>query len=198
MNDNVLIFEGYDGSGKSTLIAELLVALHGKTVRVIGRKTEEQLIAISRIIEDPDHSLSNEAEMLLRVALELERLIIVSECRSRFDYVIMDRGPISVKAWARYYDLKFAEYKSLFETIERRLVGATVFLCHCDFEQCWSRIGGKEAPSKKELLGKETNRVWFERYAQVCNESHGKGYKIVDVATECDISHSLSTIVNAI
>jgi len=198
LNNNLYIFEGYDGSGKSTLISKVTAVLHNKTVRVIGRKNEPRLAAISQLIEDPQHPTSEDAEMRLRIALETERLHLISRLRSKFDFVFLDRGPISLRAWVSYYNLDLPKYSLLLEGIEKALQGATMFLCRSDFETCWNRIERKENKSKKELMGKQTNWQWYNKYVSACETFQNEGYRIVQVDTNCSIRQSVDCVISNI
>ena len=197
MNERLLIFEGYDGSGKGTLINELARVCRGK-IRIIGRKDETGLKGMAQLIESSAVPLSRDAEMLLRLAIEFERLLLVAECSPNFDALILDRGLLSVKSWVDYYNLDPETYAGLFEVIEHSLEGATLFLCCCDFETCWSRIKDRNHKSRKELLGKRINQMWYQKYTQNCDAFCNARYKTVRVDTTCGIQQSLDTVVSNI
>jgi thymidylate kinase len=198
MNENVVIIEGYDGSGKSTLIDVIRDTYRNKRVRVIGRKNEPELLSLSHLIEHDPQPLSNSVELLLRIALEIERLKIVTDASSKHDLVIMDRGLISLEAWVGYYDLEPSAYSSLFSIIERALEGATLFVCRCPFDECWRRISDKGNKSKKELLGKAINKEWYAKYGTACDAFVNPHYKLIQVDTECPIQQSAQSIRSTI
>ena len=199
MNSKVIIFEGYDGAGKGTLIRKLIDSLSGKSVRVIGRKNEPRLKPISEIIECANPPFEKQTEVLLRIALEAERLKLVEEYSVCHDFVFLDRGFISAKAWVDYYDLNHSNFVALFQSLERKLEGATLIFCQCDFERCWRRIKRKNEKSKKELLGKKINADWFFKYRAQFREFRKSRYKIVEIDTtgplRLSVSHALQTIL---
>src|SRR5260221_1515290 len=162
MNKNVFIFEGYDGAGKSTLIKGFIESLGNKTCRIVGRKSEPTLKGISSAIEDSVNALENRVEVFLRAALEIERLNLVKHSQKKFDFVVLDRGVISARSWVDYYNLNHSDYSKMFKIVERALEGATIIFCRCSFEKCWRRIKDKNEKSKKELLGKTTNSLWYQ------------------------------------
>lgn len=196
MNSNLIIFEGYDGAGKSTLIEQLVMRLESKAVRIVGRKSEPRLKLISRAIERPPQPLVPDAEVLLRVALEYERMQLVSECRAQFEWILLDRGPISLMAWADYYNLDFSRYAGVFQFVTRALEGATVIVCRCDFERCWRRILRKGERSKKELMGKRINRLWYDKYYARVEAFRSRENRLFDVDTTGPVGASLATVMS--
>lgn len=199
MNENLLILEGYDGSGKSTLAKEIAAALssRGKRVRIMGRKNEPALIPISNLIENTVPPLLPESEILLRAALEFERLRLVEKASERFDMIILDRGPLSAKAWVRYFDLNPRVFSPAFVHIEQALKNSITVFCSCSFETCWARIQEKPQKSKKELLGKELNREWYDRYMCTVRSSRTVQRKIV-VDTNEPIIRSLGVVLASV
>ena len=192
MNTNIVIVEGYDGSGKGTLIERLRESLGGKRVRVLGRKTEVELRPISLLIEQTPPTLCKETEILLRIALEFERLELLRRAQSEWDIIMLDRGIISLVSWVDYYDLDSRRYASLFSTLESALDGAKVLICSCDFETCWRRALEKETKSKKELLGEATNRRYYEKYMRNVELFRNRNSLVSTVDTTCSIAASLN------
>jgi thymidylate kinase len=198
MNRNLYIFEGYDGSGKGTLISELAQFLRStnKTYRIVGRKDEEALKPISLVIEDPGRGLSHRTEMLLRIALEVERLRLITQYQGQHDCLILDRGPLSLQAWIRNYDLDPAPFLALLEYVDEALAGSVIFYCDCDFERCWTRIGEKATKSWKESLGKAANAEWHKKYHSVRESFSKKNYRIIDVDTTLPLSKSRERVIS--
>jgi|ERR1051326_831435 thymidylate kinase len=189
--EGLYIFEGYDGAGKSTLIRKIRGLLANTSVRVVGRKSEPELMQISNIIERPEPPLSHGADLLLRLALEIERVELVHRCQREADLVFMDRGPISLEAWVSYYNLDRVKYGLIFDQIESSLNGATIFLCTCSFETCWKRICEKPNKSNKELLGEAINGEWYQRYMRAAEAfKTRREFRLVQVDTEHNITQS--------
>lgn len=194
-NSKIYIFEGYDGAGKSTLINKVKAALTSTSVRVVGRKNEPELMQISGLIEQPEPPISHDAEFLLRLALETERVQLVNRWGHEVDFVFMDRGPISLEAWISYYDLERARYAFLLDQIEMSLGGATIVLCLCQFDICWKRICEKTAQSAKELQGEKINRQWYYKYMQTAEAFERRRFPIVRVPTEQKVDQSVERII---
>ncbi|WP_181954341.1 dTMP kinase [Kocuria coralli] len=160
----VVVFEGYDGSGKSTLISELRRRLPNASIRVVGRKAESQLVDIAKILEREDQRPDPNAEILLRIAVEFERLGIVSESLQHNDIVVCDRGFVSLVSWLDYLGVERAAFESLLVQLGDYYQSALTLVCEADFETCWTRSSQREQLSRKDRLGKEVNRRYFEQY----------------------------------
>lgn len=170
MNDRVVTFEGYDGSGKSTLIEALRDSYPEKLLRIVGRKTEPELRLISNAIEDAA-LLQPDAEIMLRFALETERQRLVRGALPANDLVILDRGIISVLAWFDYLRVSRQNFDALISASLKQRSNSLLVVCTADFETCWSRIESKPSLSKKERLGREVNRGYYDQYARNVNRS---------------------------
>jgi thymidylate kinase len=164
MDNHIVVFEGYDGSGKTSLIKDLRERSADGRIRVVGRKNEPELRLMSSAIEDESEWLQHDTEILLRFALETGRQHIVRAALSSNELVVLDRGVPSLVSWIDYYQLP----RSPFEALERECLklyhNALLVVCVADFETCWSRIEEKESLSKKERLGREVNRRFYEQY----------------------------------
>lgn len=179
-----LTFEGYDGSGKSTLIDQIHAAWSSPTpLRVVGRKNEPQLRGISRAIETDDLRHSPEVEMMLRIALEKERGHIVRTAVTSGALVVCDRGIVSLVSWFDYLDVDRAPYRSIVSPIEDRYRDAVTIVCSADFDTCWSRIEDRPERSSKELLGPDANRLFFSQYQSNLDYYASKDFDIVLIDT---------------
>ena len=58
-------------------------------------------------------------------------------------------------------------YIQLFLTLENRLPNSTIIFCSADFDTYWERINQKDAKSKKELFGKEVNKLFHAQHTDV-------------------------------
>ena len=115
MKSKILLFEGYDGSGKSTLIDNYVNFLkrNGKSVFLVGRDLNTGINYLTKIIRDKDLIIDPTTEILVRLARENERIAILKEERFRHDYIIFDRSLLSAISWIKYYHQSFSKYEPL-------------------------------------------------------------------------------------
>src|SRR4051812_22199648 len=106
-----VVFEGYDGAGKTSLIKSLKSSTDISTY-VVGRKAEVELVGIASILEQEVRP-SAAAEMLLRIAVEVERGEIAEKTSASVDLHIFDRGVVSLLSWFDYLDVDRSAYEHL-------------------------------------------------------------------------------------
>lgn len=188
-NCRLVIFEGYDGAGKSSLIRTVCDSLTVQPIRIVGRKTEPNLIPISSAIENESGQLRPDAEILLRFALETARQEIVRQAASSGSLIMLDRATPSLLAWIDYYGLQWSQYEALARMQLDFYRNALLVICLADFETCWSRIESKEIHSKKERLGREINRRYYDLYMANLNRYAVEFQQVVSV--DC-VGQSLS------
>lgn len=164
MNDRLIVFEGYDGSGKSSLIREVRDNYRELPIRIVGRKSEPELQVISAAIEDEKGCIPHDAEILLRFALEAARHEIIRAALLANRVVMLDRGAPSLISWIDYYALPQPRYDALIAECVKHSQGALLIACVADFDTCWSRVAAKPSLSKKERLGREANRRFYDQY----------------------------------
>lgn len=199
MQRPLVIFEGYDGSGKSTLIQAVQDSCPAKAVRVINRKDEPALQSISEVIDDDARVLRPDTELLLRIAIETERHDIVISALETHDLVLVDRGILSLRSWVDYYGLPSARYLGLFDDLEKRSEGAVLVVCTADFDTCWSRIESRALRSRKELQGKERNRLFYKQYFDNVRRFDNNGYQLINVdTTQQSIEASVQCVLNGL
>lgn len=162
--DTFVVFEGYDGSGKSTLINAVLSELSGRSMRVVGRKKEPELVDISKILERDDLRPDPNVEMLLRIASEVERQKIITKSLSCHDVVLCDRGIISMVSWFDYLGVSREPYEPLLERLRGYHQNALTIVCVADFDTCWKRSSIRPEQSRKDRLGVDVNRRYFSLY----------------------------------
>lgn len=200
LSKNFVVFEGYDGSGKSSLI-DAVRATSERKVRVIGRKAEPELVDIARILEREDVRPSPHVEMLLRIAVEAEREDIVARSLLSEDLVICDRGIVSLVSWFDYLGVSREPYNAALETLLDQHRRAVTIVCTADFDTCWERSSSRPASkqSRKDRLGKDVNRRYFAQYEANVRRYADSGSDMVFVDTEnCDITESASTVLRAL
>jgi thymidylate kinase len=183
MNRQVVIFEGYDGAGKSSLIRAVRDSYPEKSIRVVGRKTEPELQLISSAIEDESGHLQHDTEIMLRFALETARQHIVRKALAGNDLVMLDRGITSLLSWLDYYDVPQLQYEAFANQQLKHCEGSLLVVCVADFELCWSRIEAKGLQSKKERLGREVNRRFYDQYVTNVSRLAGKHGSVIYVDT---------------
>jgi thymidylate kinase len=181
-NNKIIAFEGYDGSGKGTLINLFKGHLEDKKIRVVVRKDEPELQPFSNLIEAG--GCSRGAEILLRFALEFERIQIVRAELPKYDLLILDRSLISLISWIRNYNLAYNKYSPLVESLGAHLQGSTVIFCDAGFEICWERISQRQSHSKKELLGREVNSRFHKIHREVFDKFNFHDIQKVCIKTE--------------
>lgn len=176
--------EGYDGSGKSTLIDRLTADWPSVApVRVVGRKNEPDLRDISHAIENDLRRPKPETEMLLRIALEKERGHIVTAAVRDAGLVICDRGVVSLASWFDYLAVDPDPYRPLMTAIDHRYRPSVILVCRADFDTCWSRIDARPNKSPKELLGPDMNQGFFDTYIAKLQSYEAAGFDIVHFDT---------------
>lgn len=160
-----VVFEGYDGSGKTSLIRELKKFTDISTY-LVGRKAEFELVGIASILEQEEVRPSAAAEMLLRIAVEVERGRIAERISASVDLPIFDRGIVSLISWFDYLDVDRAAYEPLIQECLNYYQNAFTVVCRADFDTCWERSSSRpeEQKSRKDRLGKEVNRRFFMQY----------------------------------
>lgn len=193
-----VVLEGYDGSGKSTLINAVRSRWAG-TTRLVGRKNEPELADISKILERDDFRPDPRVEMLLRIASEVERQNIISESLSSHDLVLCDRGVISLVSWFDYLGVSRGPYEQLIQGLNEYHRNALTVVCRADFETCWERSSNRTEQSRKDRLGKDVNRQYFSMYESNVQDHATSGTDVVFIDTvEDDVDRSTELVLEAL
>lgn len=193
------MLEGYDGSGKSTLINALRSRLSGRSTRVVGRKNEPELADISKILERDDLRPDPEVEMLLRIAAEVERQNVITRSLSSHDVVVLDRGVVSLVSWFDYLDVSREPYEPLIERLHEYHQNALTVVCRADFETCWERSSIRGEQSRKDRLGKDVNRRYFSLYESNVKSHARSGSDVLFVDTVgTDVTQSTELVLAAL
>ena len=192
-------FEGYDGSGKSSLIDAVRNLLAPTEVRVVGRKKEPELLGISGVLESEDRRLDPAVEMLLRIALEMERQRVIDRALLEFDLVLCDRGSASVRSWLDYLHVAGERYESLLRDLVDYHHDSLTIVCSADFDTCWRRISNRPDKSWKERQGVDENRRYFAAYHDNIRRLADSGADLVFVDTvENGLAQSVSHVWQAL
>jgi thymidylate kinase len=196
----LVVFEGYDGSGKTSLI-EALRAHTCVASRVVGRKAEPELAVIAGILEREDMRPTADGEMLLRIAVEVERARIIARSAERRELVICDRGIVSMLSWFDYLDVTRKPYETLIRELLRHYESAVTVVCQADFDTCWRRSSSRPdcELSRKDRLGMEMNRRYFAQYEANLRRFAETAGDVVFVDTaNSDIVESTRVMVDAL
>ncbi|GHA39037.1 hypothetical protein GCM10010372_44020 [Streptomyces tauricus] len=192
-------FEGYDGAGKSSLINGVREMLTDKSVRVVGRKNEPELVDISRVLEREDLRHHGNVEVLLRIALEIERESIISRSRLNNDITICDRGVASLISWFDYLGVPRDPCERLLQGLMDYHSSALTVVCAADFDTCWKRISSRGEQSRKEKLGKDVNSKYFTMYeANILRYAETAANVVFVDTVDLNLAESTSHVVQAL
>ncbi|RLP98497.1 hypothetical protein [Micromonospora sp. CV4] len=169
----VVAIEGYDGSGKTTLVRELVSALDRRGIRciVVGRSAEDSnshVAAMTAVIKSSDggsDTLPPLADMFLRLARLHARIGVINglDC----DVVLLDRFLL--------YDISrvpvelCVQHAALLEQVANTLhMDLTIHLT-TTFDLLWKRVTGRPVYdlSPKERRGRAYNLEGYQRFEQV-------------------------------
>lgn len=166
MKPKVILFEGYDGSGKTTLIKnfEKFLIENGKTCLLVGRDYNNPIKSITKIIQDKDSEICPVTEILLRLARENERTKVLNQELHKYDYVILDRSIVSATSWINFYSKPFDKFTNIITELVDSIGSCYLVYCYLSFEDTWTRVNSRQDKtlSKKEEKGKEANQKMFE------------------------------------
>lgn len=194
-----VVLEGYDGAGKSTVINELGSRLPSRSIRVVGRKAEPSLIDIATVLEREATRPDPRSEMLLRIAVEVERTEVVSDALVGHDIVVCDRGMMSLVSWFDYLGVEREPFEPLIAGLNDYHRNAVTVVCVADFETCWARSSLRAEKSRKDRLGKTTNRRYFEMYESNVRLLASRESDVVFVDTvENDITDATDQVLEAL
>lgn len=199
MQKRLVIVEGYDGSGKSSLIEAVCTGLAGKNIRVVGRKAEPELLGISSVLENERMRPQSDVEVLLRIALETERKYVVDRSIRNHDLVFCDRGIISLLSWFDYLRVAREPYEPLLQGLMNYYRDCLTIVCRADFDTCWTRIDARSSKSWKEQQGMDVNRRYFTMYEDSVRRYSAAGTDLVFVdTTESSLAESTTEIRHAL
>lgn len=199
MQRRFVTFEGYDGSGKSSLIDAVCTSLAQKDIRVVGRKGEPELRGISSMLECEDLRPHPDVEVLLRIALEIERGYIIDRSLLDHDMVFCDRGMISLLSWFDYLHVAREKYEPLLQALMDYYCGSLTIVCRADFDTCWTRISSRSSKSWKERQGIDANRRYFAMYEDSIRRYAAAGSDLVFVDTiESSLVESVTQVGRAL
>lgn len=160
--------DGFDGAGKSTLVAGLARALsrRGALIAVVDRtlpQSTPQIDSLARAIKRSDggiQPLDELTDALVRAACARERVAVGRAADA--DVVLLDRWLL----WdlSRTTDRAYATTREIFAEIVNGTGALVPLLLDIDFETAWARVAQRgTALSPRELLGADHNRTLHDR-----------------------------------
>ncbi|MBU4350990.1 AAA family ATPase [Candidatus Parcubacteria bacterium] len=159
----IILFEGYDGAGKTTLISLFKRHLSSKGLSslVIDNTGNRVTANIDFAIRDGVLEIAPATEILLRLARECERIKTLKTEITKYNYIILDRGIVSLISWIHYYNLPYEKYKLHIEEIIEEMSPCYLVDCYLNYDESWNRVLSRGNLSKKESRGKEINNRAF-------------------------------------
>jgi len=197
MKSNVLLFEGYDGSGKTTLIQNFqkYIAEKGHSSLIIGRDFNKVIKNITFAIKDKETEITPRTEILLRFAREYERIKILRDNISKYNYLILDRSIISTISWIYYYNCSFEDFRCLATSISEEIGICKLIYCHLPFQTSWNRITSRGSLSKKELMGEKVNKMMYDALLQTFNIINYSTMDKIEITTQKSRADCLKELI---
>lgn len=181
MKNKVLIFEGTDASGKTTLIEEFAkhLAENKITHKIITRKDNENTHGISKIIQAPE--IEPISEVLLRCGREYIRYQELLDNNIR--YFLLDRALLSIVSMIRIYQLDCKLFSNILYDLKSRLKSYGTVLCNPPFEAARKRMTERQIKSglhlsKKEARGKDFNLEIYSILSQEFRKGDFTGHRL--------------------
>lgn len=191
-----VVFEGPDGSGKTTLINAVRTRLTDHHLNLVGRKAEPELAAIATILEREDQRPTPISEILLRFAIEFERLSIAEKLRQKSDLVIFDRGAASMIAWMDYLGVAQVGFESVIDELLDHHKDSLTIVTSASFETCWARASSRLLKSRKDGLGEDVNRRYYAQYLDNLSRITPGNPNVLRLDTENDsVEESCDSII---
>ncbi|WP_299676242.1 hypothetical protein [uncultured Dokdonia sp.] len=178
---NLILFEGTDGSGKTTLINNFKNFLEKKkkTCQIIDKLSIDTAKSITSVYNKAElHKLT---EIYLRVAREFSKINAID---NSYDYIIIDRAIISLISTINIYGFKTEEFDAVInKIIEHYDIYSTVFCCP-PFEIARKRIEEralttKTPLSKKEQKGFEYNKMIYDNLVSLSQNKKITGNQVL-------------------
>jgi len=205
MQRYVLALEGGDGCGKSTAVLQLssLCRSRGISYRCIDRggpAVPARIEALTRICHKHYGEYSKEADLLIRLARDLERAYEAAAVPEGL--VILDRFVLSIYTRALIDKINVGPIEQLCRlAVSIACLNATIFVT-CPFETAWERVHqtarhGVQPLSPKELRGPEFNRVFLaqQRMAFETVEIVGTRLELDNSGTEAELEVALCELL---
>ncbi len=194
----VIIFEGTDGSGKSTLIKGLSSYFRKNNITffVITKELNILTKKISTLIQDSN--LNCISEIFLRLAREfikIEKIV-----KDEYDYYLLDRGILSIITMIKVNNLKISLFEHALKDLNAKLKNNGTVLCHPSFEISRNRTinrqkeCGKEL-TKKELKGYDYNKKIYTIFSEEFSSSEFINNKLLLDTNTLSVEESIEKII---
>ncbi len=161
---HILIFEGTDGSGKSTTIHNFVQRLetHGKTYQLITKDNDPLTRQITEVyFKKP---IADEVEICLRLARELVKTELIDRS---VDVVVIDRGLISIVSSIIIFGLSLETFAPIASVVVAKYGEFNTIFCCPPYHIARKRVKDKVLDtgglmSKNESRGDEYNMRLYQ------------------------------------
>lgn len=153
----LVIFEGVECSGKSTLILKVRHELEHRGFSVYGFNKDDSRVdyRLKEILYED--GLNDYEKLLLMYIRYLEKERLIAE-KQNFDFVLMDRYDVSMRVYAELLNLRGA-CELLFDSLSNKSSAYCYVCCHINYREFFSRGGVKRSTPD----GNSLDEVLFER-----------------------------------
>lgn len=193
----LLLFEGTDGSGKTTLINSLISHLNNgeNSCQIICKDDIEPAKEITQIYQK--RQVDELTEIYLRIAREFAKIEAIDYTK---DFVIVDRAIVSLVSTIQIYNFATNEFKQAIEQIVNGYSNFYTIFCIPPFEVARKRIEKRvitegKSLSKKELKGFEYNRKIYEMLESLAQDASITGKEILGVDTHLNTEDECLNLV---
>lgn len=202
MSAKILLFEGYDGSGKTTLIENFgkFLDSKGSSSLLIGRDYNDDIAILTKVITNKESNLHFSSEILIRLAREIERVKVLVKNLNQYDYIILDRSIVSALSWVKFHKEDHNKYWLITHNILEMLGDCYLIYCYLNFEDTWLRVNSRlDKPlSKKEEKGKDENQLLFDSLRQTYLDFHYPSVSKIEILTHQSREACFTQLLNEI
>jgi len=197
----LILFEGTDGSGKSTLIEKFRDYLTSRNLssQIISKEKVALAGSITRIYKYSD--VPNEVEIFLRIAREFSKADAIDKTK---DFALVDRAILSLATTITNFGHKWELYRNIIDLIKAKYGEFTTVFCYSPFNIARQRITVRAEQegyvlSKKEAKGLEYNLRIFNILQQLSDNKYLTGMSNIKVDTDqFDEEQALSILIEHI
>jgi thymidylate kinase len=175
----LILFEGTDGSGKTTLINNFKNYLTEKnrSCQIIDKSSDATAKSITLVYNKAE--LNNLTEIYLRIAREFSKITAIDKS---CDYIIIDRAIISLISTINIYGFKTAEFDNAISQLIKSYGNFSTVFCCPPYEIARKRIEERSIMtnvplSKKEQKGFEYNKEIYDNLVSLSQNEKITGYQ---------------------